>query len=104
MTVDYRKAAAKRAFRAGTEEMERLEAPHDAMQANDDRSDMLAAIRCLTLEQQQVVILRFYTGMSNAEVAHVMGKPEGAVKALQTRAVRSLRRIIEGGGRRRATA
>jgi RNA polymerase sigma-70 factor (ECF subfamily) len=51
-----------------------------------------------------VVILRFYSGMSNAEVADVMGKPEGAVKALQTRAVRSLRRIIEAGGTRRATA
>jgi RNA polymerase sigma-70 factor (ECF subfamily) len=65
---------------------------------------MLAAIRRLTPEQQQVVILRFYSGMSNAEVADVMGKPEGAVKALQTRAVRSLRRIIEAGGTRRATA
>ncbi len=104
VTVDYRKAAAKRALRATAEELERVEAPHDAMQATDERGDMLAAIRRLTPEQQQVVILRFYSGMSNAEVAQVMGKPEGAVKALQTRAVRSLRRILEAGAPRRATA
>ena len=103
VTVDYRKAASKHGLRAATEEMERIEAPNDAMQAHDERSDMLAAIRRLTGDQQQVVILRFYTGMSNAEVAHVMGKPEGAVKALQTRAVRSLRRVLEAGSTRRPT-
>jgi RNA polymerase sigma-70 factor (ECF subfamily) len=105
VTVDHRKAAAKRAQRTAMDELDRIEAPRNALQEHDDRSDMLEAIRRLTPEQQQVVILRFYSGMSSAEVANIMGKPEGAVKALQTRAVRSLRRIIEGGGAtRRATA
>jgi RNA polymerase sigma-70 factor (ECF subfamily) len=69
----------------------------------DERSDMLAAIRALTEEQQQVIILRFYQGLSNADVARVMGKPEGAVKALQSRGLRSLRRIL-GEEEQRATA
>jgi DNA-directed RNA polymerase specialized sigma24 family protein len=43
-----------------------------------------------------VIILRFYQMMSSAEVALVMGKPEGAVKALQSRGLRSLRRILDG--------
>jgi RNA polymerase sigma-70 factor (ECF subfamily) len=57
---------------------------------------MLNAMRGLTEDQQQVIILRFYQMMSSAEVAAVMGKPEGAVKALQSRGLRSLRRILDG--------
>ena len=50
-----------------------------------------------------MIILRFYQGLSNAEVASVMGKPEGAVKALQSRGLRSLRRIL-GDDEQRQTA
>ncbi|MHB8685300.1 MAG: sigma-70 family RNA polymerase sigma factor [Dehalococcoidia bacterium] len=97
VTVDYRKSAAKRSQRTATEDLDTIEAARDVLRERDERSDMLTAIRGLTAEQQQVVLLRFYSGMSNAQVARVMGKPEGAVKALQARAVRSLRRILEGG-------
>ncbi len=47
-----------------------------------------AAISELTDEQQQVLVMRFFEDMSNAEVAKVMGKTEGAIKALQHRALR----------------
>ncbi|HYM14454.1 MAG TPA: sigma-70 family RNA polymerase sigma factor [Dehalococcoidia bacterium] len=93
VTVDYRRTAAKRAQHHGGGPVE-IEDRRDALQALDDHSDMMRAIRCLTEDQQQVVILRFYQQMSNADVAKVMGKPEGAVKALQTRALRSLRRLL----------
>ena len=53
------------------------------------------AINRLTEEQAQVVTLRFLEGLSIAEVAEVMGKTEGSVKALQYRAVTSLRRLLE---------
>jgi RNA polymerase sigma-70 factor (ECF subfamily) len=56
---------------------------------------MLNAIRELTEDQQQVIILRFYQMLSSAEVARVIGKPEGAVKALQSRGLRSLRRVLD---------
>lgn len=94
VTADYRKAAAKRAQHQAADEPEDVEERTDALQALDDRQDMMRAIRALTEDQQQVVILRFYHEMSNGDVAKVMGKPEGAVKALQTRALRSLRRIL----------
>ncbi|MBF6600619.1 MAG: sigma-70 family RNA polymerase sigma factor [Dehalococcoidia bacterium] len=95
VTVDHRKSAQTRMQRTSTDALERVEEPRDELGQRDQRQDMLAAIRRLTPDQQQVVILRFYTGMSNAEVAQVIGKPEGAVKALQTRALRSLRRGLE---------
>jgi RNA polymerase sigma-70 factor (ECF subfamily) len=54
------------------------------------------AMRFLTEEQQQVVALKFVEGLSNVEVADVLGKTEGAIKALQHRALSSLRKIVEG--------
>jgi RNA polymerase sigma-70 factor (ECF subfamily) len=55
----------------------------------------LEAVERLTEEQRQVVSLRFYVGRSIAEVAALMGKTEGSVKALQHRALASLRRLLE---------
>ena len=95
VTVDYRKAVARQAERFaadGHDFEERL----DRISATDARADMLAAVRQLTEDQQQVIILRFYHGLSNADVGRVVDKPEGAVKALQARGLRSLRRILQG--------
>jgi RNA polymerase sigma-70 factor (ECF subfamily) len=52
------------------------------------------ACKSLTDAQQEVMSLRFAGGLSIAEVAKVMGKSEGAVKALQHSAVAALRRIF----------
>ncbi len=54
------------------------------------------ALHRLTREQQQVIVCKYLEGMSNDEVAAVMGKPVGAVKSLQHRALAALRRILEG--------
>lgn len=51
-------------------------------------------MRFLTDEQQQVIALKFAEGLSNAEIAEIMGKTEGAIKALQHRGLSALRRII----------
>jgi RNA polymerase sigma-70 factor (ECF subfamily) len=51
-------------------------------------------MRVLTEEQQQVVVLRFVEGLSNAEVAEILDKTEGAIKALQHRALSALRRVV----------
>ncbi len=53
------------------------------------------AISQLTYEQGLVVTLKFVEGLSNAEVARMIGKTEGAIKSLQFRAMASLRRILE---------
>ncbi|MCD6552798.1 MAG: sigma-70 family RNA polymerase sigma factor [Anaerolineae bacterium] len=56
--------------------------------------DLYTALQQLTEEQQQVIALKFLAGLKNAEVAYVLGKTEGAVKALQHRALASLQRIL----------
>ncbi len=53
------------------------------------------AIHLLSDEQQQVVVLKFYASLSNIEIAHILDKTEGAIKALQHRALASLSRILE---------
>jgi RNA polymerase sigma-70 factor (ECF subfamily) len=49
----------------------------------------------LTPDQQHVITLRFGQGLSHREVARLMNKSEGAVKLLQLRALRALRRLLE---------
>jgi RNA polymerase sigma-70 factor (ECF subfamily) len=55
-------------------------------------ASILRVLRVLPEEQQQVVLLKFVCGLGNAEVARTVGKSEGAVKALQHRALDSLQR------------
>jgi RNA polymerase sigma-70 factor, ECF subfamily len=54
------------------------------------------ALAHLTDEQQLVIELKFFEGLSNLEVAGIMGKTEGAIKSLQFRALAALRRCLEG--------
>jgi RNA polymerase sigma-70 factor, ECF subfamily len=55
-------------------------------------ASILRVLRVLPEEQQQVVLLKFVCSLGNGEVARVVGKTEGAVKALQHRALDSLQR------------
>lgn len=48
----------------------------------------------LTEEQAQVIVLRFGEGLTNREVGEIMDKSEGAIKALQHRALNALRRLL----------
>ncbi len=52
------------------------------------------ALRRLTPDQQQVIVLKFLEELSNAEVATVLDKPVGAVKSLQHRALAALQRQL----------
>ncbi len=58
---------------------------------------LLTAVRQLNPEQQECIVLRFLHGFSVAETAQAMGKNEGAIKALQYRAVRALHRLLPEG-------
>jgi RNA polymerase sigma-70 factor, ECF subfamily len=57
-------------------------------------ADLRRSLRQLTPEQQEIVFLRFFQGLQIAEVASITGRTEGAVKALQFRALRSLERLF----------
>ena len=55
---------------------------------------LMAAVAQLGDEQRECVMLRFIHGLSVSETAAVMGKNDGAIKALQHRAVRKLADLV----------
>jgi RNA polymerase sigma-70 factor (ECF subfamily) len=59
------------------------------------RQSLLELIDGLSDEQQQVLTLKFVFNFSNAEVATILEKTEGAVKSLQHRALVSLQKQMK---------
>lgn len=57
--------------------------------------DLRAALDTLPDSQRDVLILRFFVGLSTQEIADVLGKQAAAVYSLQARAVASLRNILQ---------
>ncbi len=58
------------------------------------RKSMLEMIESLSDDQRQVLVLKFVFNFSNAEVAGILEKSEGAIKSLQHRALASLQRQL----------
>ena len=62
-------------------------------------ADLLArALGELTPDQQQVIVMKFLEGLDNEQIAQNLAKREGAIRALQMRALMSLRRVLEHQG------
>jgi len=59
--------------------------------------ELLRCVRKLNADQQECISLRFLQGLSVAETAKIMDRNEGAVKALQHRAVRRLAQLLPEG-------
>jgi RNA polymerase sigma-70 factor (ECF subfamily) len=57
--------------------------------------DLRDAVNRLSPEQREVVILRYFVGLTTPEVARLLAKHERAVYSLQTRAIQSLRRQLQ---------
>jgi RNA polymerase sigma-70 factor (ECF subfamily) len=73
----------------------------EALDRSLDRMELARALRRLTDERRQVVVLRFLEGRSVAETAAALGKTEDAVKKLQARGLARLREVL--GPTRQAT-
>ena len=58
------------------------------------REELLQAMESLTPGQREIVSLRFFGGLTSAEAAAVMKRSDGAVRELQSSALKSLRRIL----------
>jgi RNA polymerase sigma-70 factor (ECF subfamily) len=65
--------------------------------AVEDAADIARALAALTREQQEVLLLRFFSDCSLEETAAAMGKKVGAIKVLQHRALAAMRRQMQGG-------
>ncbi len=71
---------------------------HDRAVHGEQVVALRGAVRHLTTEQQQVLSLRFEQNLSSRQVARMLGKNEGAIRALQFRALGRLRKILHDEG------
>jgi len=74
--------------------------PQFTVEQAHERREVRLALFNLTAEQRQVIVLRFLEGWQNEEVAAILKKTVGAIKALQHRALASLRRDLVSVKRR----
>ena len=65
--------------------------PESVTELAQDREALLAAIRRLPADRQELLILKFVERMSNAEIGTVLGRTEGAIKSLYHRTLLALR-------------
>ncbi|KFU80679.1 RNA polymerase sigma-70 factor, ECF subfamily [Amycolatopsis lurida] len=61
------------------------------------RAELLRCVAELGEDQRECIVLRFMQGLSVAETAAIMKRNEGAIKALQHRAVRRLAQLLPTG-------
>ena len=70
--------------------------PVAALEKQQTQQQLRMAISQLTPDQQRVILLRFGESLKISEVGQLMGKSEGAIKVLQYRAIRRLRKLLHG--------
>jgi len=69
--------------------------PSDQILRQEERAALEKAIRRLPLRQQQAFLLRAWEGMDVAQAAFAMGCSEGSIKTHYSRAVHTLRGLLE---------
>jgi RNA polymerase sigma-70 factor (ECF subfamily) len=69
--------------------------PAQLAERRADRAEIRTALLSLTPDQREVVVLRFFGGLAPGEIADVMGKREGSIRALQFRALARLRERLD---------
>jgi RNA polymerase sigma-70 factor (ECF subfamily) len=79
--------------------VQRRQGPDQMAEQNEEKDELLVAIRRLPPDRQQLLILKFVEGLSNAEIGKVMDRSEGAIKSLYHRTLLSLREMLDPGGR-----
>jgi RNA polymerase sigma-70 factor, ECF subfamily len=69
--------------------------PAETARKLEETSQVRAALALLTTDQRYVITLKYMEGWTSEEIAQAMEKPIGAVKALQHRALNSLKRHLK---------
>jgi RNA polymerase sigma-70 factor (ECF subfamily) len=72
--------------------------PEEKVLQDDLKIKLMETIKTLSTDQQDALLLRYQEGLKLKEIALILGKNEGAVKALLFRGLRSMRKKLEGRG------
>ena len=71
--------------------------PAETAEARAQSEELRAALSELTPEQEEVIVLKFILGYANESIAAITGRPVGAVKSMQHRALATLNRRLGAG-------
>lgn len=72
-----------------------LATAEDVAASGADHTSLVGVLRTLPARQREVLVLRFYLGMSELEVAENLGISVGAVKQHSSRGLAALARVLE---------
>lgn len=96
MVVDYlRKKSKYSTISIETIEIEDNDDPARTAEINITMASVREAMEKLTIDQKEVLKLRFLGGLSSREVAAVMQKTDGAVREMQRAALQKLRQLMQ---------
>ncbi len=96
LVVDYLRRSSRRKTTdlQEAQEIASTDDPEQEVLRTLQKEEVLLAMGSLTPAQREVVALRFFGGLSSAEVAEIMKRNNGAVRELQSTALKALRRIM----------
>lgn len=69
--------------------------PEEEVFLKEEHQEVLRALRLLTVRQREVLVLRYWSNMSEADIAATLGLSRGAVKSTASRALAALARRLE---------
>jgi RNA polymerase sigma-70 factor (sigma-E family) len=93
-SVLRRRQVARKHLRVAEPE-ETAPADHDVL-VRDEHRAALAAVRALPRYQREVLILRYWSGLSEREIAQTLGIAPGSVKSAASRGMATLQRVLGG--------
>ncbi|MFF7965236.1 SigE family RNA polymerase sigma factor [Streptomyces sp. NPDC007903] len=62
----------------------------------EEHRQVLAALARLTVRQREVLVLRYWSDLSEAQIAETLGVSRGTVKSTASRALATLEKLLEG--------
>ena len=95
MVVDYlRKVSKIKTVSIDTIEIQGENDPAKTAEINITMESVRKAMEKLTVDQQEIIRLRFFGGLSSREVAGTLQKTDGAVREMQRSALEKLRQLL----------
>jgi RNA polymerase sigma-70 factor (ECF subfamily) len=96
LLVDQQRRRGRRRHEELKEDVEDREVTAQERLEDEERASAVREmLKELPSAQRQVIAMKYFADMSNTEVAQALGRSEGAVNALQHRALRRLGKILE---------
>ncbi|MEV0849652.1 SigE family RNA polymerase sigma factor [Streptomyces sp. NPDC049954] len=69
--------------------------PEEEVLLKEEHQEVLCALRLLTVRQREVLVLRYWSNLTEADIAATLGLSRGAVKSTASRALTALARRLK---------